>query len=206
VLCQEKEKAKAATKGSAKQKKKADNDDFMSDDDDSDGEGGWVASDDEDEDEAASSLSEDGFESSEESGDDSESSEESEDDDSEDEDWMADRSNSGCFQTTIKCPKCRAGWGKHLKAEGSEALYTQLMCGKTQVSCQQCLFGFGVITAGHHCPHCDKSFMYEPGMFHEKVTCENSNCRKSFGFMLYKQSAAKARESPSPLLLPYMDV
>ena len=28
------------------------------------------------------------------------------------------RSNENCFRTAVTCPKCRAEWGQHLKAEG----------------------------------------------------------------------------------------
>lgn len=51
------------------------------------------------------------------------------------------RSNANCYRTPVTCPKCRAEWGAHLKAEGQEHTYSLFMQGVRQVHCLRCLFG-----------------------------------------------------------------
>ena len=103
---------------------------------------------------------------------------------------MKARSNSNCYRTTVACPKCRAEWGHHLKAEGQEFSYSLFMQGLRQVHCLRCLFEFGALTAGHKCPHCKKPFTYMPSMYNKKIT--HTQCKKKFG--IYNFVASKAKE------------
>ena len=80
-------------------------------------------------------------------------------------------------RTGVKCPRCRADWGAHLRSEGHEGQYTMFMRGQLQVHCLSCLFEFGCLTAGHHCPFCDRGFEYRPGRFHKPLHCPNNKQR-----------------------------
>ena len=37
------------------------------------------------------------------------------------------RSNENCFRTAVTCPKCRAEWGQHLKAEGQVHAFSKVV-------------------------------------------------------------------------------
>ena len=83
------------------------------------------------------------------------------------------QSDLGRVRTRVKCPRCFSEWGNHLKAEGNEATFTDLMWGLRQVHCVTCLFEFGCLTASHHCPQCDRQFEYRPSLFHRQHACTN---------------------------------
>eukprot|EP00092_Neocalanus_flemingeri_P035736 GFUD01038909.1.p1 GENE.GFUD01038909.1~~GFUD01038909.1.p1 ORF type:complete len:594 (+),score=205.46 GFUD01038909.1:50-1783(+) len=103
------------------------------------------------------------------------------------------RGNSGCFPTKIKCPRCRDRWNTNdLGLE--EASYNFLMQGIKQFICGGCFAKFGCMTALHLCPHCNKSFEYDPDDYHRKITCGNKKCDKEFGFMMFKVSERRETE------------
>jgi len=103
------------------------------------------------------------------------------------------RGNSGCFQTKIKCPRCKDRWNTNdLGLEDSS--YNFLMQGIKQFICGGCFAKFGCMTALHHCPHCTKSFEYDPDDYHRKITCGNNKCNKEFGFMMFKVSERRETE------------
>jgi len=103
------------------------------------------------------------------------------------------RGNSGCFQTKIKCPRCRDRWNtSDLGLE--DASYNFLMQGIKQFICGGCFAKFGCMTALHFCPHCNKSFEYDPDDYHRKITCGNKKCDKEFGFMMFKVSERREAE------------
>ena len=110
------------------------------------------------------------------------------------------------LRTCVKCPRCYAEWGDHLKSEYNEAAYTEFMQGKRQVHCLTCLFEFGCLTASHHCPACKRSFEYRPQRFRRTATCPNDKqigvrkkCGISFGFAVYARSKTKKTESEAAL-------
>jgi len=103
------------------------------------------------------------------------------------------RGNSGCFQTKIKCPRCKDRWNTNdLGLEDSS--YNFLMQGIKQFICGGCFAKFGCMTALHYCPHCSKSFEYDPDDYHRKITCGNNKCNKEFGFMMFKVSERRETE------------
>ena len=81
------------------------------------------------------------------------------------------------YRTGVRCPRCHSEWGAHLKGEGREPLYTQFMRGQTQVHCLTCLFEFGCLTAGHHCPCCARAFEFRPELWRKAITCPNGKAR-----------------------------
>jgi hypothetical protein len=111
----------------------------------------------------------------------------------------------GSVRTGVKCPRCFAGWGDHLKAEGNEAMYTEFMRGLRQVHCQACLFEFGSLTASHHCPKCDRPFEYRPQHFRKRGCCPNTKqrgkpaCGATFGFANITRSAKRQEAEDSAL-------
>ena len=103
------------------------------------------------------------------------------------------RGNSGCYLTKVKCPRCRDVWSpSDLGLEDSA--YNFLMLGIKQYICGGCFLKFGCMTALHFCPHCRKSFEYDPDDYHRKITCGNSKCNKEFGFMMFKVSERREKE------------
>ena len=50
------------------------------------------------------------------------------------------------------------------------------------------------MTALHYCPHCKKTFEYDPDDYHRKITCDNKKCGKDFGFMMFKVSEKREKE------------
>jgi len=103
------------------------------------------------------------------------------------------RGNSGCFLTKIKCPRCRDRWNTNdLGLEDSS--YNFLMQGIKQYICGGCFAKFGCMTALHFCPHCNKTFEYDPDDYHRKITCGNDKCSKEFGFMMFKVSERRETE------------
>ena len=50
------------------------------------------------------------------------------------------------------------------------------------------------MTALHYCPHCRKSFEYDPDDYHRKINCSNQKCGKKFGFMMFKVSEKREKE------------
>ena len=103
------------------------------------------------------------------------------------------RSNEGCFRTVIECPRCKAPWGESI--DGVEpAAYSHLMTGIKTYCCSTCLLDFGCMTAIHRCPFCRKQFEYVPDDYHNKVSCGNKGCTRTFGFMLYNVSEARMKE------------
>ena len=104
------------------------------------------------------------------------------------------------WRTGVRCPRCRAEWGAHLKSEGREALYTSFMRGREQVHCLSCLLEFGVNTCTHHCPHCTRTFEYRPSQHHQVLTCPNdkqSGVRKQCGqcFRVARFAMSKAKQA-----------
>jgi len=103
------------------------------------------------------------------------------------------RSNSGCYATIIKCPKCRDIWNtNNLGLEDSA--YNFLMQGVKQYICGGCFLKFGCMTALHRCPHCKKAFEYDPDDYHRQITCGNNKCTKTFGFWMFKVSERREVE------------
>ena len=103
------------------------------------------------------------------------------------------RGNSGCFETKIKCPRCRDTWNiRDLGLEDSS--YNFFMMGIKQFICGGCFLKFGCMTALHQCPHCRKMFEYDPDDYHRKISCGNVKCNKEFGFMMYKVSEKREKE------------
>eukprot|EP00116_Pleurobrachia_bachei_P003102 sb/3463364/ len=103
------------------------------------------------------------------------------------------RDNKGCRVTTICCPRCGDRW--ETNSQGlEEAAYNFLMQGIKQYICGGCFLKFGCMTAKHSCPHCRKSFEYDPDDYHRKITCGNGKCEKEFGFWMFKVSEKRERE------------
>jgi len=103
------------------------------------------------------------------------------------------RSNSGCYQTKIKCPRCKNVWNTNdLGLE--DASYNFFMMGIKQYICGGCFLKFGCMTALHYCPHCRKQFEYDPDDYHRKISCGNEKCNKEFGFMMFKVSEKREQE------------
>jgi len=103
------------------------------------------------------------------------------------------RGNSGCFQTKIKCPRCKNVWNTNdLGLE--DASYNFFMMGIKQYICGGCFLKFGCMTALHYCPHCRKQFEYDPDDYHRKISCGNEKCSKEFGFMMFKVSEKREKE------------
>ena len=87
------------------------------------------------------------------------------------------KAKGSSYRTGVRCPRCHAEWGAHLKSEGREYTYTLFMRGQQQVHCLTCLFEFGCLTAAHHCPCCARPFEYRPDQFHRTLTCPNGKAR-----------------------------
>ena len=103
------------------------------------------------------------------------------------------RGNSGCYLTKIKCPRCGDSWStSDLGLEDSA--YNFLMQGIKQYICGGCFLKFGCMTGLHHCPHCRKTFEYDPDDYHRKITCGHSKCSKEFGFMMFRVSEKREQE------------
>ena len=103
------------------------------------------------------------------------------------------RGNSGCYLTKIKCPRCGDSWStSDLGLEDSA--YNFMMLGIKQYICGGCFLKFGCMTGLHHCPHCNKTFEYDPDDYHRKITCGNGKCNKEFGFMMFKVSEKREQE------------
>ena len=66
--------------------------------------------------------------------------------------------------------------------------------GIKQYICGGCFAKFGCMTALHYCPHCKKTFEYDPDDYHRKITCDNKKCGKDFGFMMFKVSEKREKE------------
>ena len=82
------------------------------------------------------------------------------------------RGNQNCFETSIQCPKCRDAW--RTNDLGLEpGAYNFLMSGIKQYICGGCFTKFGCMTAIHKCPHCRKTFEYDPDDYHRQITCGN---------------------------------
>jgi len=61
------------------------------------------------------------------------------------------RSNEGCFQTKLYCPRCYTRWGD--KVEGNPGWYYNIMMqGLKSFHCATCLLKFGCMSAQHRCP------------------------------------------------------
>ncbi len=103
------------------------------------------------------------------------------------------RSNAGCHNTRVNCPRCHMEWGR---AElGLEtAAYNLLMMGLKEYVCGRCACSFGCMTAEHKCPHCRKPFEYSPQDYHRKIVCGNAGCGREFGFMQHKLSERREEE------------
>ena len=92
------------------------------------------------------------------------------------------RSNAGCFQTRVKCPRCKELWGS--KVEGNpEYCYNFMMIGLKAFHCSTCLLEFGCMGAIHECPSCHHPFDYHPDDYHKKIKC--SNCSIDIGFWMF---------------------
>lgn len=106
------------------------------------------------------------------------------------------RDNKGCSATALKCPKCRQVWNtRDLGLE--DAAYNFMMLGIKQYICGGCFAKFGCMTALHVCPHCRKSFEYDPDDYHRKISCGSDKCSKSkatIGFMMFKVSDKREAE------------
>ena len=98
------------------------------------------------------------------------------------------RSNEGCFRTRIGCPRCHSAWGLPLSGL-PDYCYNVFMQGLKMYCCSECLFEFGCLTADHQCPHCSKTFQYDPNDYHRHVSCGNEKCQSTFGFYTYNMSA-----------------
>ena len=103
------------------------------------------------------------------------------------------RGNGGCYPTRVRCPRCKDTWNtKDLGLE--DAAYNFLMQGVKQYLCGGCFLRFGCMTAIHYCPHCRKTFEYDPDDYHRKITCGNDKCDKTFGFWMFTVSEKRERE------------
>ena len=109
------------------------------------------------------------------------------------------------MRTCVRCPRCHAEWGEHLKGESNEAAYTEFMRGVRQVHCLTCLFEFGALTAGHGCPACKRSFEYRPNKFGKVHVCPDTKergkkkCGISFRAKEYLRSAAAQQATDAEL-------
>ena len=101
------------------------------------------------------------------------------------------RSNDGCVQTRIECPRCAMDWPRaELGLEA--AAYDWLMTAVREYTCGRCCLSFGCMTAVHKCPGCQKPFNYSPSLFHRKVTC--GSCKRIFGFLQHPVSTKRLAE------------
>lgn len=103
------------------------------------------------------------------------------------------RGNEGCYVTKIKCPRCRDVWDTTFLGL-EDAAYNFMMLGIKQYICGGCFAKFGCMTAIHYCPHCKKTYEYDPDDFHRKITCGNEKCNKPFGFWMHKVSERREVE------------
>jgi len=97
------------------------------------------------------------------------------------------RSNENCFRTRVYCPRCKTEWGQSIDGLPPYT-YNYMMMGLKTFVCSTCLCDFGALTAIHKCPHCRRSFEYDPHDYHREITCGNKNCGKPFGFYLFQVS------------------
>lgn len=97
------------------------------------------------------------------------------------------RSNENCFRTRVYCPRCKTEWGQPIDGLPPYT-YNYMMMGLKTFVCSTCLCDFGALTAIHKCPHCRKSFEYDPHDYHRQITCGNKGCGKPFGFYLFQVS------------------
>jgi len=105
-------------------------------------------------------------------------------------DTSVSRSNEGCFQTRVFCPRCRMDWPrKELGLE--DAAYNFLMMSLKEYTCGMCMLNFGCMTAEHQCPFCKRPFEYGPSDYHRKRICGNAGCDREFGFMQHPVSARR---------------
>jgi hypothetical protein len=109
-------------------------------------------------------------------------------------DTSISRSNAGCVQTRILCPKCKMDWPrKELGLE--DAAYNFFMMALKSYTCGLCMLDFGCMTAIHQCPHCRKTYDdYTPGDYHRKRVCGNPGCDKEFGYFQHPVSSRRIAE------------
>ena len=108
-------------------------------------------------------------------------------------DTSVQRSNAGCVQTRIYCPRCRMDWPrKELGLE--EAAYNFFMSALKEYTCGRCMCLFGCMSAIHECPACKKPFSYSPSDYHRQIVCGNPGCARTFGFIQYPVSARRLAE------------
>ena len=109
-------------------------------------------------------------------------------------DTSISRSNNGCVQTRICCPKCKMDWPrKELGLE--DAAYNFFMMALKSYTCGLCMLDFGCMTAIHQCPHCRKTYDdYTPGDYHRKRVCGNPGCDKEFGYYQHPVSSRRIAE------------
>lgn len=103
------------------------------------------------------------------------------------------RSNEGCYRTTVFCPRCREEWGVPVQGLPPYT-YNYMMMGLKTYCCATCLLEFGCVTATHRCPHCRRTFDYDPNDYHRHITCGNKGCTRPFGFMLFPVSERVEKE------------
>ncbi|TFJ88403.1 hypothetical protein NSK_000752 [Nannochloropsis salina CCMP1776] len=103
------------------------------------------------------------------------------------------RSNENCFRSRIYCPRCRTEWGQPIDGLPPYT-YNYMMMGLKTFVCSTCLCDFGALTALHKCPHCRRSFEYDPHDYHRQVVCGNKGCTKPFGFFLFPVSDRVEKE------------
>ena len=53
------------------------------------------------------------------------------------------------------------------------------------------------MTALHYCPHCRKSFEYDPDDYHRKISCSNEKCGKKFGSNVQLKNHINQSHSPA---------
>jgi hypothetical protein len=102
-------------------------------------------------------------------------------------DTSVNRSNEGCIQTRVECPRCSMIWPRaDLGLE--DGAYTFFMTAIKEYVCGRCCLTFGCMSARHICS-CGKSFDYSPSDFHRTVRCSAAGgCGRSFGFLQAKIS------------------
>ena len=106
---------------------------------------------------------------------------------------LQQRSNEGCVQTRVYCPRCKMDWPrKELGLE--DGAYNFFMMGLKEYTCGRCMCLFGCMSAQHECPGCRKPYEYAPGDYHRVRVCGNAGCSRSFGFMQYPVSARRLGE------------
>lgn len=112
------------------------------------------------------------------------------------------RSNDGCYRTQVRCPRCEVAWGSAVEGN-PDYYYNFMMQGLRCFTCSTCLLDFGCFTADHSCPFCKRTFEYYPDMYNQKVTCGHSDCRKSFGFLIFHASERSLKEARDQVRADY---